>query len=247
VRNCGDAIGTIRALLGDPTGQWISRGYILPLLNITYASVNLNLKNASAKELEAVVPIPNVPAGTTSLYPWQNATAVPGAPANANPTPALLAGLFDPIEIWIKPAGAPVSMYTRARERDTLPHVDPTQYATNSLAGGVFFNWLGNKLLITPVNQPLDMEVTGKFNPPPLVDDTDLLVTHEDVWVPTCFKTAAVAGVERSNPAILQGYAAESIAAQDNIIAELIRQRQATPVRFQRMSRAAGLAQWFWS
>ena len=42
------AIGQIQALLGDPKGQWVKRGYILPLLNITYAAVNLNIKNASA-------------------------------------------------------------------------------------------------------------------------------------------------------------------------------------------------------
>lgn len=247
MRDLANAIATVRALLGDPLGQWVTREYILPLMNISYASVNLNLANASSRNLEAVIPVLGVPAGTTSLYPWQSGTGLPGAPAGAAAPLALLKGLTDPIEVWVKPAGSPVSMYSRARERGTLPHVDSTQYATNSLAGGLYFNWLGGKLLITPVNQPLDIEVTGKFAPPPLVDDTDLLATHEDVWVPTCFDTAAVAGVERSNPALLTGYAQKSTAAQDNIVAALIRQGQATPSRFQRISRATGLAQWFWN
>lgn len=247
MRNVKDAVQTVQTLLGDPTGAWVTRGYALPFLNVAYGLVNLNLKNASGKQLQAVVTIPNVPAGTTSLYPWQNGTAIPGAPANANPTPALLAGLFDPIEIWVKPAGNPPWSYTKARTRNTLPHVDPTQYSTNSLGPGMFYDWMGNKLIITPVNQALDIEVTGKFNPPPLVDDSDLLSTHEDVWLPTTLKAACLAGVERSNPAILSGYATEAIAASDNIVAAIIRERQATPSRFQRMARESGVAQWFWS
>jgi hypothetical protein len=247
MRNTGDAISTVQALLGDPTGQWVTRDYILPLLNVTYGSIYLNLKNASGKELQGVVTIPAVPAGTTSLYPWQAGTALPGTPPNEpNPTP-LLKGLFDPIEVWVKPAGAAVYLYSRVRERDTLPHVDPTQFNNNSLGPGMFFNWQGNQLLITPVNQPLDIEVTGKFTPQPLADDTDLLTVHDDVWIPTTFKTAAIAGVERSNPGVLAGYSAEAVASQDNVVAEICRQRQATPIRFQRMSRGSGLSQWFWS
>lgn len=247
MRNLGQVRGKIQALLGDPRGQWVTRAYINPLIDLSYAAINLNLKNASGKELEAVITVPDVPAGTTSLYPWQAGTAVPGAPANQNATPALLAGLFDPIEVWVKPAGQPVWTYSQARERDDLPHVNPLTTASNSLAPGVFYNWLGNRLGITPVNQPLDIEVTGKFNPPPLADDTDLLVTHEDVWIAVAYITAATAGVERSNPQILAGYAESGIAAQDNIVAAIMRQGQGTPRRFQRVSRESGLNQWFWS
>jgi hypothetical protein len=242
----GDAISTIQALLGDPKGQWVKRGYVLPILNITYAAVNLNLKNASGKNLEAVVPILNVPAGTTSLYKWQQATARPGDdPGKMDPQP-LLRGLTDVIEIYVKPAGASVFQYTRISERDTLPHVDPNLTTNNTYGSGMYWSMLGNKLLITPVNQPLDIEVTGKFNPGFLKDDEDLLTSHEDVWIPTCYKTAATAGVERSNPTILQGYADQAIASEDNLIAQIIRQGQGAPARFQRISREGGTIQWFW-
>jgi hypothetical protein len=243
----GDAIGQIQALLGDPKGQWVKRGYILPLLNITYAAVNLNIKNASAKNLTAVVPILNVPAGTTSLYKWQNATAFAGQPVAQQNPPALLAGLFDVMEIWVKPAGVPVQRYFKIRNIGTLPHTNPSLMNSNGLGGPLYYSMIGNKLEITPVNEPIDIEVTGKFNPQMLVTDDDLLCTHEDVWIPTCYESAATAGVERSNPAILEGYATKGQAAEDNIIAELMRQKQAEPARFQRMCRDSGLAQWFWN
>ena len=244
----GDAISMIQALLGDPKGQWVKRGYILPLINITYGAINLNLKNASSKNLQAVIPILAVPAGTTSLYPWQNAAAPvgqnPGIP-NAN-VPALLAGLTDVIEIFVKPAGSHVQAYRKILTRSSLPHINPQLVANNSFGQPMYYSLIGNKLQITPASQAMDIEVTGKFNPQPLVQDDDLLTSHEDVWVPVCYKTAATAGVERSNPAILEGYALQSAAAEDNIVAELIRQKQSEPVRFQKMSRESGASQWFW-
>ena len=243
----GDAISMIQALLGDPKGQWVKRGYILPLINITYGAVNLNLKNASAKNLQAVVPILNVPAGTTSLYPWQNATANAGQPVAKQNPPALLAGLFDVIEIYVKPAGAPVQRYFKIQAKSTLPHVNPSLMNSNGLSGPIYYTMMGNKLLITPVNEPIDIEVTGKFNPQPLVGDDDLLNTHEDIWIPVCYETAATAGVERSNPAILEGYALKGTATEDNIVAELMRQKQAEPTRFQKICRESGMSQWFWN
>jgi hypothetical protein len=244
----GDAIQMVQALLGDPKGQWVKRGYILPLLNITYGAVVLNLKNASSKNLQAVIPILDVPAGTTSLYPWQNGSAPvgqnPGIP-NGN-VPVLLAGLTDVIEIFVKPAGSAIQHYRKIQTRGTLPHVNPQLVSSNSWGQPMYYSLIGNKLQITPAAQPMDIEVTGKFNQQPLVQDDDLLTAHEDVWIPTCFETAAVAGVERSNPAILEGYALKGAAAEDNIIAELIRQKQGEPVRFQKMSRESGSGQWFW-
>lgn len=243
----GDAIKMTQGLLGDPRGQWVTRAYILPFLNIGYGLVNLNLKNASGKNIEAVVPIPGVEAGVSSLYPWQGANLKPGdAAADAKP-PALLRGLFDVLEVWAKPAGSGVQMFSQLRERGTLPHVDPAAISTNSFGSGMYFCWMGNRLLVTPVNQPLDFEVTGKFNPTPLVTDDDLLCTDEDIWIPTCFETACLAGVERSNPAVLGGYSVKSVAAQDNIIASIMRGAQSAPTRFKKISRQGGLSQWYWT
>lgn len=246
--NLGDAIQTVQALLGDPKGQWVKRGYIVPFINLAYGLVTLNLKNASGKNLQAVVPVLNVPAGTTSLYPWQGATAQAGQPVADQAPKAVLSGLTDPIEVWVKPAGQPVWMYRRIGERDTLPHVDPVLASANAW-NSMWWTFTGNKLQITPVGQALDIEVTGKFNPPKLVDDGDLLQAHEDIWMPVTLKASVLGGVERSNPAILEGYKMEEVAAEDNIGAEIIRQRQATPARFQKMSREGGGrgGTWWWA
>lgn len=247
MRNVGFAVGRVQGLLGDTKGKWVTRAYAIEFIDQAYGTVVLNLKNASGKNLQGVVTVPNVPAGATSLYPWQNATGQQGQPAAQQNPPALLAGLYDPIEVWVKPAGQPVWYYSKAREIDTLPHVNPSVASTNSLGNFMYWTWEGNQLKITPINQPLDIEVTGKFNAQPLAGDEDLLSAHEDVWLPTTYLSASIMGVERTNPALLEGYATLAISTQDNIIAEIIRQRQSTPTRFQRMARDSGLNQWYWS
>lgn len=247
MRNLGFAIGRVRGLLGDRAGKWVTQAYAVDFLDQAYQTISLNLKNASGKNLQGVVTVFNVPAGTTSLYPYQNGTAVPGqAPAAQNP-PAVLAGLFDPIQIFVKPAGQPVFYYSEAKEIQSLPHVNPDIASTNSLGNFMYWTWIGNQLRITPIDQPLDIEVTGKFNPPPLAANEDLLIAHEDIWIPTTFKSASLMGVERTNPAILQSYADEAVKAEDNIIAEIMRQGQSTPTRWQRIARDSGHNQWYWS
>lgn len=262
MRTVGDVIKRVQALLGDPRGQWVKRGYVMPILDLTYGSVYLNIKNGSAKNLQAVVPILNVPAGTTSLYPWQQQSAPPGTPPGAEAPPVglaggtgtsgmtpqpLLAGLTDPIEIFVKPAGAPPWQYSKLMgPRDTLPHLDPSFFGNDTFGPRMYFSWVGSRLYITPVNAALDIEVTGKFSPVPLVDDDQLLTGSEDIWIPTAFETASICGIERSNPQILAGYASKSLAAQDNVIADLIRTEQGNPIRPQKMSREGGMIQWFW-
>ena len=78
MRQVKDAVQKIQALLGDPKGQWVKKGYVMPILDLTYGALYLNLKNASAKNLQAVVPIYNIPAGTQSLAPWQGYSLPPG-------------------------------------------------------------------------------------------------------------------------------------------------------------------------
>lgn len=248
MRTVKDAIGTVQALLGDPKGGWVKRSYVLPLLNLSLGSILLYLKNGSSLNMAAVVPILNVPAGTTSLFPYQGANLKPGAdPNQLNPKP-VLQGLTDPLEVFVKPAGSAPWNYAPIRSKSTLPHVNPNLNTTNAFGSGMTWNWMGNRLGISPVNIPLDIEVTGRFNAVPLVDDDQFLPGGEDVWIPLTFDTAAIAGVERSNPALLEGYAVRSQAAQDNLLADVIRQGQDKPARFQKASRDSGngYIAWFW-
>lgn len=248
MRTVGDVVQIVRSLLGDTRGQWVTLAYLLPILDITYGDIVLNLKNASGKNLMAVVPILGVPAGTTSLYPWQQATAKPGTPVEKMNPPPLLQGLTDVTEIWVKPAGAATYQYAQIFNRARLPHSVPNVNSSQAYLQGMYWTMMGNRLLISPVGEDLDIEVTGRFNPQALSSEDNILTAHEDVWIPLAYQAAATAGIERSNPAILQGYATKAIASTDNLIAEIMRGEQGEPHRFQKISRDSGdgYALWFW-
>ena len=248
MRTISDAMGYVTALLGDPKGAWVKDAYVLPLMNVTCADIILFLKNGSGLNLAAVVPILDVPAGTSSLYPWQGANLKPGQdPNKSNPRP-VLAGLTDPLEIFVKPAGSSSENYAPVRQRSTLPHFNPNWNASNSFGSMMYWNWIGNQLRITPVNVNVDIELTGRFSVPPLVNGDMLVPGGEDLWIPLVYDTAAVAGIERSNPQILAGYQQRADRAKDNLLADIIRQGQGAPARFQRTSRDSGngYISWFW-
>ena len=149
-----------------------------------------------------------------------------------------LAGLYTPDQVWAKPAGTPVNFFRRGSGPRQLPHIGPPglQAPTSNFVE-ISWDWLGNVLLITPTSTALDIEVWGRFNPPALQNDADVLVVDPTMWMATAFGSAAVIGVERTNPQILQGYALEADAACDNIAAELVRQTQGNPARLRRMDR----------
>jgi len=248
MRTIGAAIGTVQALLGDPKGTWVKRNYVLPLMNVSCGDILLNLKNGSSMNLAAVVPVLGVKAGTSSLYPWQGPTLKAGqAPNHVNAVP-VLAGLADPVQVCAKPAGSDPENYTMIKQRSTQPHINPNLNTTNSFSVSMCWSWIGNQLVITPTNIDLDIEVTGRFSAAPLVSDDQLVPGGEDLWIPLVFDTASIAGIERSNTQILEGYATRSLRAQDNLLADIIRQGQGAPARFQKASRDSGngYIAWFW-
>ena len=248
MRTIGDALGKVRSLLGDPRGGWVKDSYVLPIMDLSCADIILDMKAACSMNLAAVVPILNVPPGTASLYPWQGANLKPGDdPNKLNPVP-VLAGLSDPVQVFVKPAGSQPENYKMIRQRTTLPHVNPQWNSGNSVGAQLTWSWVGNQLTITPTNLALDIEVTGRFSVAPLVNSNLLVPGGEDLWIPLVFDTAAIAGIERSNPQILAGYAARALASKDNLRADLTRQGQGEPARFQKVSRDSGngYVSWFW-
>lgn len=226
----GDVIADVRALLGDTYGEWVSRDYILPFINSTYRLMYLQMKNATGRNLEGYAEILNVPVGTSQL-----ATAPGGTQA--------LAGLYDPIHVWWKLAGQPPFEYVPANRRMNLAMLTGPQVFNAWGSYGMYWTWMGNKLLTTPMSVPVDVLVDGRFNPPDLVLDTDALVISPDARTPLALGAAALAGVERTNPAILAGYGQAATAAVDNIVASLIRQKQEFPQRF---ARQAPRFHWGW-
>jgi hypothetical protein len=232
--------------MGDPTGRLVSRSYAVPFINQAYSSIGKKLKNGSGKNLEAVVEILNVPTGTSSLFPWQS---YDWRDPNIQPPPAQgergpIAGLFDPLRLWVKSAGQLPQYYTLARgPRDTLPHINPPGITPGTYAVQVTFAWIGNKLMITPIAGPVDIQVYGRFNVPRLVSDTDDLLLYGDMTDTLAFAACSLMGVERTNPAILDGY--NPAADIDNIVADLIRQQQKTARRLAKMGGCGGTS-WGW-
>ncbi len=239
----GDTVLRCQALMGDPQGRLISRAYAVPFIQTAYADIAKQVKNASGKNLEAIVEVLNVPPGTSSLYPFQGY----GAPQANPPIPrGPLVGLYDPLRMWVKTAGQLPQYYTQAwGPRETLPYVNPPGITPGTYAVQVTWAWIGNRLSITPVAGPIDIQVYGRFNPPRLVRDDDELVLYPDMTDTLAYAACSLMGVERTNPAILQGYIERATASIDNIVADIIRQSQGNPRRLAKMGGYGGCC-WGW-
>ena len=239
----GEVWQRCQSLMGDPQGRLVSKAYALPFIQQAYSSIAKKVKNGSGKNFEAVIEVLNIPTGTSSLYQFQqygNPTANP--PTQNGP----LVGLFDPIRMWVKTAGQLPQYYTPARgPRDTLPHINPPGITPGTYAVQVTFAWIGNQLLITPINGPVDIQVYGRFNPPRLVNDTDKLVIYGDMTDTLAYAATALMGIERTNPTITLGYAEEAQKGIDNIIADIMRQCQKNPRRLAQMGGRGGCS-WGW-
>lgn len=242
----GEVVNRCQALMGDPNGRWVTRSYALPFINQAYESMAKKIKNGSAKNLEAVLEALNVAPGTTSLYPLQTY----GDPGAVPPIPrGPFVGLFDPLRLWVKTAGALPQYYCLAKgPRDTLPHINPPGITPGGYGTIVTWAWIGNRLSITPVAGPIDIQLYGRFNVPRLQSDTDELVLYSDMTDTLAYSACSLFSVERSNPAVLEGYGSEAVAGIDNIVADVIRQVQKNPRRLAKMggSQGGGVCGWGW-
>ena len=229
----GAVLKRVQGMMGDRTGRWVTLGYSLEFINQAYDDIKSNIRIATGKNLEAILEVLNVPGGVSSLYPyqvWGDPDADP--PVNRGP----LFGLYDPLRLWVKTAGSLPQYYTMARgPRDTLPHVNPPGITPGTYAVQVTFAWIGNKLAITPVAGAIDIQVYGRFNPPPLQALDDELVIYPDLTGPLAYATCSLMGVERSNPSVLTGYIERGGATVDNVVADLILQQQKNPRRLAKM------------
>jgi hypothetical protein len=237
VNTLGDVKKTVRSLIGDDEGSWTNDGYLVPKINFAYRTAYLKIKTATGQALEQLVQIPDFTdangndgtTGITSLAAFQQ----PGKP---------LCGLYQPMFVYWKPAGAAPRFYREAVEKQTLPF-------TQSLAGSwyerMYWTWQHNTLQVTPLNLPIDILVDGRFNPPPLVKDEDVLVVHPDMETAVSGATLGIVGVEAGNSGFQQ--TGEQLADQaiDNICNLLTLAKQGYTQRGGRMARPSHLG-WFW-
>lgn len=240
-----DVKQTVRSLIGDddPNG-WLKDSYLLPKINYVYRRQTLYIKRSTGMNLENMVEILNAfdqkqnptSQGNTSLAVYQQ----PGGP---------LQGMYEPLEVWWKPAGASPRFYREARPRKTiLPGVAVPGAYTGSgfFGGGMEFTWRGSQLFVTPLNNQIDILVDGRFNPPPLVKDQDVLVVDPDMQVALETGTLPAIGVEAGNPSWTQ-VMDEAEACCDDIVAKLVRQKQDVTARAGTNGRRGGRSGgWGW-
>ena len=232
-----DVKATVRSLVGDDVGEWTNDGYLVPKINLAYRTQYLYIKRGCGSSLEKIVEIPNAPdvnnndanTGLTSLAAQQQ----PGK---------LLSGLYEPLYMWWKPAGTPDSYYNEVFEKKTLPFSLPVSCNPSA---AMYFTWRGNQLFITPINAPIDILVDGRFNPPPLVKDQDVLVADIDMETTVSPATLAIVGVECGNPNYQSTGQAMAESAADDIVAKIIRGKQGYTARAGSNSRRNRRG-WFW-
>lgn len=233
----GDVKRTVRSLVGDDEGSWTNDSYLVPKINFAYRQAYLKIKTATGQALEQLAAIPNFTdannnSGTTGLTSLE-AFQQPGKP---------LSGLYQPMYLWWKPAGAAPRFYREAIEKQTLPFSLPL---TGSWYERMYFTWEHNALLVTPLNLPIDILVDGRFNPPPLVKDEDVLVVHPDAETAVSGATLGIIGVEAGNNGFQTTGAAMADEAIDNICNLLTLAKQGYTQRGGRMARESRLG-WFW-
>jgi hypothetical protein len=232
-----DVKKNVRSIVGDDDAEWTSDDYLLPKINFAYRTQTLYIKAGSGTNLERVVEVPaavdangnSTTQGLTSMAEFQQ-------------TGGLLEGLYEPLFVWWKIAGSPVQNYRECYEKKTLPFTtgQVTNYATR-----MYFTWRGSQLFVTPINTPIDILVDGRFNPPYLTKDEDVLVAHPDMETTLTPATLAIIGTESGNTGWQQMGAQQATDAADNIVAQIIRSKQGYTARAGSMSRCNRRG-WYW-
>jgi hypothetical protein len=232
-----DVKKTVRSLVGDDQADWTPDGYLVPKIQFAYRTQTLYIKRATGSNLEQLVEIPN--ANDPNTNPTnQGLTSLAGFEQPGGP----LEGLYEPLYLWWKPAGAPEYQYREAFEKKTLPF----PYPVSSMATAMYFTWRAATLFVTPVNMPIDILVDGRFNPPALTKDEQVLVVDPDMEVPLTMATLGLVGIEAGNSGYTQAAVDTVEAAADDIVAKLIRQKQGYTARAGSNARRQRGAGWWW-
>jgi len=222
-----DVKETVRSLVGDVDGDFVTDAYIMPLMNQAYTLQLNKLQNACSPFVTQLVVVPDLPQGTATLQTYQTK----GKP---------LYGLFNPLDMEIKPQGQPETAYRPTRRFDKLPNTSAASPAQPNLLywGGIGWEYRAYVLFVTALPYPADIRVRGDFRPPKLVNDADILTLHPLMGASLSFATAALIGAERGNQGYIQNYGEQASETLDDILAELVRSQQGTTSRVARMSRS---------
>jgi hypothetical protein len=220
----------VRTLVGDPDQDWVTDDYILPFVAIEYENAINYLANTCSPFMTQRIQIPDIPAGTTDFTPYQVAPTT-GLQASGQ-AGAPLMGLITPLHLWYKQAGQPPNNYALAEEAKDIPFIAPGNYIPGQRA---WWQWISNKIIVTPLGFATDWLVEGEFFPPALVDDDDYVQVDPAMTSALAFAVASTIGGERVNATYISNWGQRAQMAYDDISARLTRKEQSTPQRVGRM------------
>jgi hypothetical protein len=214
----GDVKARVASMLGDPDRDWTTDAYITPLINQTYEGIYTELSLTCSPFEEKQVTVPNIGIGEVDLTKYQYVKDKP------------LYGLNEPVKLWWKQAGQPETYYAPMPKQDFLPDINPSAGIT-IVSGGSAYTWRSNLLYITPFALPIDLRVQGKFNPPPLVQDDDVIQVHPNMTHCLAFGSVVLIATERGNADWVSTYNPMFRETFNNIFFLLSRQTQKTTQR----------------
>jgi hypothetical protein len=231
-----DVKAGIRSLLDDTDIEWTNDQFLLPLINQSAGTLTLEVKSASGYNLQRLVEILGVEAGTDSLIAYQ-AEASPAVGAAQPKAAQPLSTLWDPLKVWWKLAGATEGAYRLATRKSTLSPANLPRCT------GMEWTWWSNTLTLTPMTVDVDIKVDGRFNPPVYLQDGDRIQVHPDFHLALKWAGAALAAAVRQNDKYMTTYGEQSDKAISNIIADIIKQNQGSPGRIGKLNEGG----WYFS
>lgn len=230
-----DVKAKVRALVGDPMGDFCTDAYLTPLINQVYADQFMQLQSETGSSFEEEVrDVPALPLGTTSMENYQ---AESMANEDGTKSTGPLYGLITPIVVEWKVSGQPDAWYVEAARTGKLPNVSPAAPYPPYL---MQWEWRGGVIYLTPLQYPCDVRVRAEYAFTPLVKDTDRLRIHPNMATATAYGAAALVGAERNNANYATQYAEQAQRTLEQIANILVRAEQGTTTRLGRLNNRTG-------
>lgn len=206
----GDIFNAVRALVDDPDGDYATDEIQVPLLQLALDELKDALYgNPNVGKYKAVVIIPNVTAGTTSLKAYMGS----GQPLEL---------LEDIISMSERKAGDPDWAYT-PMERRTDPII-ATQSGSN-----IYYSFTGDDIILPGSTNAEDFRIFGTFAPQTIANKDSALPPKAEAHLK--YATAALVARSHSNKELATDYIAKADHALMALFTNIILEQQLIPTR----------------
>lgn len=199
-------------------GTFAPIDYVLPFLQLTQDQLELEcLQNPELGNLETVVIIPNVPAGTVDLTDYFTGED------------AALATLIDVITMKERASSGTrqeIDFNNMIKVRD-IPTIAPSAFHS-------YFSVRDNTIVLSGADQAVDLRIFGKFKPAVLKDENSPIVPNTSAIL--VFGTASLIAVSRGNETMYKIYEKKRLDAQQSFIANAIMELQSVRTRMRSYS-----------